>query len=67
MERVPVVSSVMASVGYDDNTLEIEFTRGDVYQYFDVPESIHQALMQAESHGTFFNSHVRGAYRFGRV
>ena len=67
MQRVPVTSSVMTSVGYEDETLEIEFTSGDVYQYFDVPEPIHQALMRAESHGTFFNSHLRDAYRFGRV
>lgn len=67
MERIPVNSSVMASVGYKDGTLEIEFADGDVYQYFDVPEPVHQAMMQAESHGTFFNTDVRGVYRFGRV
>ncbi len=58
MDRVPVVSTTMTSVGYDaeTRTLEIEFTGGALYQYFDVPEEIYQELMAAESKGTYFNT-----------
>lgn len=42
--------------------------RGGVYQYFDVPAEVHRGLMAAESHGRYFNQHVRDkGYRFRRM
>jgi hypothetical protein len=67
MEREPVDSSVLASVGHEDGVLEVEFTSGAVYRYFDVPVPVHEALMAAESHGSYFNAHVRDAYAYERV
>lgn len=67
MERTPVESEALKSVGYRDGTLEIEFTTGSVYRYFDVPSHIHDALMAAESHGSFFSGHIRGHFRYARV
>ncbi|MFO0986551.1 MAG: KTSC domain-containing protein [Alphaproteobacteria bacterium] len=65
MDRLPVNSSSLASVGYDpaSATLEIEFKSGKIYQYFDVPEHEHQALMQASSQGSYFAKHIRNNYR----
>ncbi|MCX7429196.1 MAG: KTSC domain-containing protein [Planctomycetia bacterium] len=57
----------MRSVGYDEDqqTLEIEFTNGAVYRYFDVPAEVYRGLMAAESHGRYFHEHVRSAgYRY---
>lgn len=61
MKRVAVTSSMIASIGYDADgaVLEIEFTTGDIYQYQGVPADVHAGLMQAESHGRYFNEHVR--------
>ena len=61
MNRTPVSSSHLTSVGYDQNTLtlEIEFKDGSVYQYFDVPEMVHQQLMQADSKGTFLQANIK--------
>ena len=70
IERTPVRSSALRSVGYDQEqrVLEIEFTGGAVYQYFDVPPEVHRGLMAAESHGRYFNQRVRGAgYRYQRM
>lgn len=67
MERQPVSSETIAEIGYRDGTLEILFTSGSVYQYFDVPEHVYEALMSADSHGRFFNEHVRGHFRYARV
>lgn len=67
MNRIPVESSNLKSVGYEDNVLEIEFLDGGVYQYFDVPESIYDGLVQAESAGKYFWSNIRGAFRYARV
>jgi hypothetical protein len=70
IERTPVRSSALRSVGYDKDsqTLEIEFTNGAVYRYSDVPPEVYRGLMAAESHGRYFNQHVRSAgYRYQRM
>ena len=41
--------------------LEIEFTSGAVYRYFDVPDHLHVGLMSADSHGEFYASFIRNA------
>lgn len=66
MRRLPVHSSVIASVGYDDRSkiLEVEFLTGFVYQYYDVPKRTHDALMTAKSAGSYFNRFIRDKYRF---
>ena len=69
MDRVPVTSSNLASVGYDpaNSTLEVEFLNGGLYQYFDVPGHEHEALMQASSHGKYFSAYIRNTYRYTRL
>jgi len=70
MNRTPVTSSNIRSIGYDPQSsiLEIEFTSGDIYQYFDVPESIYQGLLRAVSPGRFLNINVvRYGYRYKKV
>lgn len=69
MERQPVSSSNVASVGYDEasNTLEIEFHNGTVYQYFDVPQNVAQALVSASSVGSYLASNIKGHYRYSKV
>jgi hypothetical protein len=69
VDRMPVSSSNLASVGYDAETLtlEIEFLGGREYQYYEVPPGEYQGLMTAASHGTYFNEHIKNAYRCARV
>ncbi|MBI5729359.1 MAG: KTSC domain-containing protein [Candidatus Magasanikbacteria bacterium] len=69
MYRVPVSSSNICSIGYAPQTsmLEVEFTSGDVYQYFDVPEYLHQQFLHASSHGEFLNDYIRYNYRYQKV
>ena len=57
-------------MGYDEDEtiLEVEFTNGAVYRYFDVPAEVYLGLMAAESHGRYFHQHVRDAgYRYERT
>ena len=63
MERVPVQSSNIASIGYDrdSSTLEVEFLNGLVYQYFAVPEEVFDGLMHAPSKGSFLDQYVKKA------
>jgi len=69
MNRQPVSSSNLGSVGYDSstNTLEIEFKNGGVYQYYGVPPTVYQGLMNATSHGKYFHAHIKGVYRYTRI
>lgn len=67
MERNPVASSNIRSVGYQDGTLEVEFVTGNVYQYFDVPQQVYQQLLSAPSPGTYFHEMIRGYYRYARA
>lgn len=69
MERIPVASSNLLSVGYDpaSETLEVEFRNQGVYQYYNVPQVVHEQLMQAPSIGSFFNANIRYAYAYQRL
>ena len=69
MDRTPVSSRNLHSVGYDatTSTLEVEFKNGSVYQYHGVPESEHIALMQAGSKGGYLASHIKGVYSYSRL
>lgn len=69
MVRTSVSSSNIASIGYDpgSQTLEIEFLKSGIYQYFDVPISAHSNLMAAGSHGEYFNANIKGSYRYAKV
>ena len=62
MDRDPVSSSLLASVGYDptEQVLEVELQDGKIYQYRDVPEATYQNLLNADSLGRYFNHHIRG-------
>jgi hypothetical protein len=55
MIRIPVSSSNIASIGYDQGTqtLEVEFLKGSVYQYFDIPQAIYEEFISAESKGKY--------------
>jgi hypothetical protein len=66
MDRKPVTSSTIESVGYDALTavLEVEFQGGCLYQYFMVPSSVHDGLMKAGSKGRFYGEFVRSRYRY---
>lgn len=70
MERQYVSSSNIASIGYDNENmvLEIEFLSGAVYQYYDVPQSIYDGLMAADSHGKYLAAYIKkGGYRYAQI
>ena len=70
MKRQSVESSNLASIGYDavNKILEVEFNHGGLYQYFDVPKNEYNALMNADSHGRYFDRNIKKAgYRFVKI
>lgn len=69
MDRTAVTSSSLASIGYSPKqaTLEVEFKHGTIYRYLDVPADVFEALLAAESKGTFFNHAVKDCYSHQRL
>lgn len=70
MNWIPLDSSMLDRIRYDQNskTLEIEFKGGRVYQYFNVPLHVFEGLRSAvDSHGKYFNAHIKGQYRYDHV
>jgi hypothetical protein len=71
MQRVPVESSSIASIGYapQERVLELEFRQsGEVYQYFDVPAEDYAAFLGADSKGTYLNQQFKPrGYRYQRL
>ena len=69
MDRIPVSSSMMLSIGYDtgSQTLEIEFNNGTVYQYFSVPDYTYESFINSGSKGQFFHQNINNSYPYSRV
>lgn len=64
IERQPVVSGNLKSVGFDaaTSTMDVEFSSGRVYRFLNVPPTVHKDLIGAESVGSFFARNVRGKF-----
>ena len=62
MERVPVKSANLKSVGYDINeqTLEVEFLDGSIYRHQRVPPLKFQKLLAAPSKAYYLAAYIVG-------
>ena len=69
IERQPVVSSDIASIGYDEATatLEIEFKATGIYRYFSVPATVVAELRTTPSPGKYFLQHIKGKYAWEKT
>jgi hypothetical protein len=69
MDRELVASSNLLSAGYDETaeTLEVEFSNGTVYQYYNIGRMMFDQFMQASSKGQFLNIYIKNAYPYSRV
>lgn len=67
MQMTKVASMTISSVGYENETLYIQFPNGQVFAYLNVPERVYNNLMCAPSHGKYFSSVVKGTYDFKRL
>ena len=61
-----VDSSCINAIAYleSSSTLQIKFNRGDIYEYDNVPQRIFLSLLDADSHGEFFNQHIKDIYPY---
>ena len=66
---IPVDSSAIEAIAYipTDSTLKVRFNTGEVYQYHQVSQSVFNDFLDAPSHGTFLNQHIKNCYLYSRV
>jgi len=64
-----VISTEIEWIGYEEsrNMLQVEFLAGDIYQYAHVPRFVYEEFLEADSHGRFFESHIKGNYAYQKV
>lgn len=65
---VLVESEAIAEIEYDPNrrVLSVHFVDGKWYTYFEVAKPAYEAFISADSHGRFFQEHIRDRYRYAR-
>lgn len=58
---IPLRSSCISTVQYSRNEerLVVNFTDGTSHTYYDIGLTTFLALLSAESHGGYFNEHIR--------
>jgi hypothetical protein len=63
-DMVPVDSSNIGRIGYDETSQElyVEWTDGRTYVYSAVPDTTHQELMTADSKGGYINREIKPNY-----
>jgi hypothetical protein len=69
MKRIPVVSSNLKSVGYDDDTeiFEAEFQNERIYRYYGVPKTINTLFWTVPDKGYFFRTIIAAGYRYEEI
>ena len=73
-EMVPVSSSQIESIGYDEDTQQLRIAfinkRGgapSLYEYDNVSPQLHEQLMTAPSIGSFFAATIKGVNPYRKI
>jgi len=69
VERIPVSSSNVQSIGYDpaSKTLEVEFNDGAIYQYHGVPQDTYDGFLRASSKGSYLHANIKNQYSYTKL
>jgi hypothetical protein len=68
MERSPVKSSCINSIGYENEVLEVAFTNGRIYRYNGVPSDLYESIMAADSKGrAVINEVINGGFEAEQI
>lgn len=62
-------SSNISRIAYDKDShvLRVEFKNGGLYDYFDVPDAVFEAMCHAASKGQFLSQQIKGRFRYART
>ncbi len=66
---IKLKSTNLKAVEYNkiQKTLIVKFKSGLSYIYFDVPNEIYTNLLNAESKGKYFHTHIKGVYGYSKI
>jgi len=66
---IPVVSSQIKAVGYDEDESElfVQFKNGRIYVYHEVPNREYVAILNASSPGTYFADHIKSKFEYQQL
>ena len=66
---VPVESTQLSAVAYNPDTREmrIQFAKGQIYSYSNVPSDIYDSLLNAPSVGQYFNTNVKFSFNYVKL
>jgi hypothetical protein len=69
VNRIPVTSTNIKSIGYDRKTatIEVEFQSGGIYQYDCFPEKYYYDFLNAPSKGTYFYENIKDKYKTYKI
>ena len=69
IDRKPVDSSNIASMGYNSTTktLEVEFQSGSVYRYFQVQPKVYREFESADSLGRYLSKNIRDKFPYEKA
>ncbi len=72
MNRIPVASQGITQVGYHldseiDGTLELKFSNGGVYDFFNVPMKVYDEFMHAPSREDYYFANIGKRFPCSRV
>lgn len=63
MSMIPVNSSAIAAIGYENGVLAVRFHNTGTYLHPGVPYSVFEGLLRAGSKGAYYNARIRGRYK----
>jgi len=68
MNRTPVKSSFIESIGHEGDTLEVAYKDGRIYRYIGVPADLYGSVMGAESIGKVLKEQVlKGGFEVEKI
>lgn len=69
MEMIPVSSSNIAAIGYDEsqNSLVIAFTNGRAYEYYGISQHVFDEFLNAGSKGQYANQNIYKNYSQNQI
>jgi hypothetical protein len=69
VDMVPVESSNVAKIGYNEKEtiLAFEMQDGNLYYYLDVPKLHYDNLLICASIGSYMHRNIKGNYRYIRI
>ena len=60
---IPVNSSAIAAIGYENGVLAVTFHNTGTYYHPGVPYEIFVGLLHASSKGAYYSRRIRGRYK----